>query len=285
MHIFFCTKEVSNCEIILAKGRDEKYRIIVPKSLKEDILKLHHKCLVNPTAASNFDTEVYDTFTWNGIHRDVKQYVEKARQEEAVEKAFREKEVAKQSAQQVLTDITTIAQQSTQQVLTDITSSQRYPSNAVDIVPVINDEPKTKWWKKPLLPKKSKLHNKTAASSYDGPPSLVKLSDFSVSTASGLTSSLGRAQPSVTEELNEDNYRLIAELPGVKPDNLMVDFFKGGSVLKVSGTQQINQGTFTETNRFEKCFNVSARGLNTGAAVARLSNGVLIVTVPKTWRS
>lgn len=260
----FCTKEVGDYEIILAKGRDGKDRIIVPKSLQEDILKLHHNCLVNPTAANNFDTEVYDTFTWNGIHKDVKQYVEKARQE----KALQEKWEAQQKANiQIGGNI-----------------SQGYPSDAVDVIPVINDEVKKKWWK-PLLPKKSQRHNKNTSTTFDAPPSLVKLSDYSVSTTSGLSSSNGKQQPSVTEELNDDNYRLIAELPGVKPDNLKVDFFKGGSVLKVSGTQQINQGNFTETNQFEKCFNVSARDLNTAAAVARLSNGVLIVTAPKTWRN
>jgi HSP20 family molecular chaperone IbpA len=51
----------------------------------------------------------------------------------------------------------------------------------------------------------------------------------------------------------------------------------------VSGTQEICAGNFTETNQFEKCFAVSAKNLDTAAAVARLSNGVLILTVPKTF--
>jgi len=262
----FCSKQVGECAVILAKGRDEKYRIVVPKSLRGDILKLHHECLVNPTAVSNFDTDVYDTFTWNGIHQDVKQYVEKARREEA----RREKENAQRNANKVIP--------------IGCISSQSNHNESVQVIPVINDEVKKKWWK-PLPTKKGRRHKKNASNSYtlDSPPALVKLSDYSVSTASGLSSSNSRRQPSVIEEINDDNYRLIAELPGVKPDNLKVDFFQGGRVLKVSGTQQMSQGNLTETNQFEKCFTVSAADLNTAAAVARLSNGVLIVTVPKTF--
>jgi hypothetical protein len=227
----FCTKQVGDDALILGKGRDEKYRIVIPKSLKEDILQLHHDCLVNPTAEDNFDTVVYNMFTWNGIHKDVKQYVEKARREKA------------------------------------------FLDDSLDIVPVINDEEKKKWWKS-LLPKKGQHSKKNT---FDSPPALVKVSDYSVSTASGLSSS--KQHSSVTEEIIDDNYRLIADLPGVKPENLKVDFAQGGRVLKVSGTQQISQGNLSETNQFEKCFSVGP-DLDTANAVARISNGVLIVTVP-----
>ena len=260
----FCSKQVGESAVVLAKGRDEKYRIVVPKSLKGDILKLHHECLVNPTAMSNFDTDIYDTFTWNGIHQDVKQYVEKVRQEEARQ----EMKNAQRNANRVIP------------IAIGGISSQSNHGESAEVIPVINDEVKKKWWK-PLLTKKGQRHKKNASSTLDSPPALVKLSDYSVSTASGLSSSNSRQQPSVIEEINDDNYRLIAELPGVKPENLKVDFFRGGSILKVSGTQQMSQGNLTETNQFEKCFTVSAANLNTAAAVARLSNGVLIVTVPK----
>lgn len=266
----FCSKQVGENAIILAKGRDDRYRIVVPKSLKGDILKLHHECLVNPTAVSNFETDVYDTFTWNGIHQDVKQYVEKARREEA----RRDKENAQRNANQ------------NKVIPIGGINYQRNYNESVQVIPVINDDVKKKWWKT-LSAKKGERHKKNASNNntLDSPPALVKLSDYSVSTASGLTSSNSRQQPSVTEESNDDNYRLIAELPGVKPENLKVDFFQGGRVLKVSGTQQMSQGNLTETNQFEKCFTVSATAtdLNTAAAVARLSNGVLIVTVPKTF--
>ncbi len=262
----FCTKQVGESSVILAKGRDDRYRIVVPKSLKGDILELHHECLVNPTAVSNFESDVYDTFTWNGIHQDVKQYVEKARREEA----RRDKENAQRNAnQKKVIPIGGI-------------NSQRNHDESVQVIPVINDDVKKKWWK-PLSTKKGERHKKNASNpnTLDSPPALVKLS--TVSTASGLSSSNSRQQPSITEEINDDNYRLIAELPGVQPENLKVDFCQGGRVLKVSGTQQMCQGNLTETNQFEKCFTVSAADLNTAAAIARLSNGVLIVTVPKTF--
>lgn len=240
----FCTKQVGDNALILGKGRDEKYRIVIPNSLKEDIMQLHHDCLVYPTADENFDTVVYNIFTWNGIHNDVTQYVEEARRKMIHEIV------------PVVNEIVPVVN---------------------EIVPVIYDEVevKKKWWKSLL--RKKKHHSKK--NDYDAPPALVNLSDFSVSTSSGLTSS--KQHSSVTEEFNEGNYRLIAELPGVIPENLKVDFAQGGSVLKVSGTQQISQGNLFETNQFEKCFALGA-DLDTGSAVARLSNDVLIVTVPVT---
>lgn len=69
-------KQIFGHSLILVKGIDDKYRIAVPESLKKDLLILHHDCLVNPTAESNFDTVIYSIFTWNGIHEDAKQYVE-----------------------------------------------------------------------------------------------------------------------------------------------------------------------------------------------------------------
>lgn len=238
----FCTKLVGDSKIILGKGRDGKYRIVVPKSLKDDVMKVHHDCLVNPTKKNNFETVIYDTFTWNGIHKDVKQYIEASRRKEAGK------------------------------VIHVGDSCSRSEPNA--IVPVINED-KKKWWKS-LVTKKGYAKKDTS----DAPPALVKLSTCSVSTASGLSSSHGRSQPSVTEEIHGDDYRLIAEMPGVNPENLKVDFFQGGRVLKVSGTQQISNGKLSETNQFEKCFAIT-EDLNTGEAVARLSNGVLIVTVPR----
>ena len=232
----FCTKLIGGGNaVVFGKGRDEQFRIVVPRSLREDILQLHHDSLIDPTADSNFDTLVYDTFTWNGIHKDVKEYVEKARREKALQ------ENAERSAGEVIRIGVEVDEQ-------DILDGRK------EIVRVINDKMKTKWWKS-LLTKKGH-HSKNDAS--DSLPALVKVSDYSCSTASGLSSSHAREKSNVTEEFNDDNYRLIAELPGVKTENFKVDFFQGGRVLKVSGTQHITRGNLSEKNQFEKCFSLAA---------------------------
>ena len=61
-------------QLITARGRDNKYRIVIPKSLQAKVMRTYHDCLVNPTEGNNFEKVLYQHFTWNGIHRDVGDY-------------------------------------------------------------------------------------------------------------------------------------------------------------------------------------------------------------------
>lgn len=70
----FSTATNGSVQLITAKGKDKKYRIVIPKSLQAKVMRTYHDCLVNPTEENNFDKVLYVHFTWNGIHRDVADY-------------------------------------------------------------------------------------------------------------------------------------------------------------------------------------------------------------------
>mmetsp|Transcript_19820 Transcript_19820/g.29381 ORF Transcript_19820/g.29381 Transcript_19820/m.29381 type:complete len:991 (-) Transcript_19820:75-3047(-) len=70
----FSTAANGSVQLITARGKDKKYRIVIPKSLQAKVMKTYHDCLCNPTEENNFDKVLYVHFTWNGIHRDVADY-------------------------------------------------------------------------------------------------------------------------------------------------------------------------------------------------------------------
>lgn len=71
----FSTATNGNIKLITARGKDKKYRIVIPKALQPRVLTTYHNCLVNPTEENNFEKVLYVHFTWNGIHKDVEMYV------------------------------------------------------------------------------------------------------------------------------------------------------------------------------------------------------------------
>ena len=264
----FCMKQVRGNTLILCKCIDNKYRVVVPKSMQEDLLQRHHDCLVSPTVESNFDTAIYDVFTWNGIRDDVKHYVEKARQ-------------TNENLQRQITPI-------------------------IKEINVNEKKEKKKWWKKTLLTKKKGQNAKSSDSSSpfpsfvrvpdkklptdcsvsmgSSPFSVKKLSTASTVSTSGVSSVLSGHHPTLTEEEDDYYYRLIADLHGVETENLKVDFLQGGRVLKLSGTQQISRGNLSETNHFERSVTLDADRLDTAVATSNMSNGVLTVTIPRIFQ-
>ena len=71
----FSTATNGSIQLITARGKDRKYRIVIPRSLQAKVLQTYHDCLVNPTEENNFEKVLYVHFTWNGIHKDVEEYV------------------------------------------------------------------------------------------------------------------------------------------------------------------------------------------------------------------
>mmetsp|Transcript_30714 Transcript_30714/g.52451 ORF Transcript_30714/g.52451 Transcript_30714/m.52451 type:complete len:862 (+) Transcript_30714:75-2660(+) len=71
----FSSATNGSIQLITARGKDNKYRIVIPTSLQAKVLKTYHDCLVNPTKDSNFKRVLYVHFTWNGIHKDVEKYI------------------------------------------------------------------------------------------------------------------------------------------------------------------------------------------------------------------
>ncbi|KAL7535787.1 hypothetical protein ACHAXR_006727 [Thalassiosira sp. AJA248-18] len=71
----FSTATNGSILLITARGKDKKYRIVIPASLQAKVLKTYHDCLVNPAPENSFKKVLYVHFTWNGIHHDVENYV------------------------------------------------------------------------------------------------------------------------------------------------------------------------------------------------------------------
>ena len=71
----FSTATNGSIQLITARGKDKKYRIVIPRRLQPKVLKTYHDSLVNPTPENNFEKVLYVHFTWNGIHGDVDDYV------------------------------------------------------------------------------------------------------------------------------------------------------------------------------------------------------------------
>jgi DNA-binding transcriptional regulator/RsmH inhibitor MraZ len=71
----FSTANNGSVQLITARGKDKKYRIVIPTSLQAKVLKTYHDCLVNPSQENNFAKVLYVHFTWNGIHKDVENYI------------------------------------------------------------------------------------------------------------------------------------------------------------------------------------------------------------------
>jgi hypothetical protein len=71
----FSTATNGSIQLVTARGKDKKYRIVIPRKLQPKVLKTYHDSLINPTPENNFEKVLYVHFTWNGIHGDVDDYV------------------------------------------------------------------------------------------------------------------------------------------------------------------------------------------------------------------
>ena len=71
----FSTATNGSIQLVTARGKDKKYRIVIPRKLQPKVLKTYHDSLINPTQENNFEKVLYVHFTWNGIHDDVDEYV------------------------------------------------------------------------------------------------------------------------------------------------------------------------------------------------------------------
>jgi HSP20 family protein len=105
-------------------------------------------------------------------------------------------------------------------------------------------------------------------------------------TARELVTTAGGWSPEVDIEETDDNYELHVELPGVKPDDIAVDV--EGDLLTVSGERRFYEEKEEEGfHRIERRFGAFRRvvrlpgELDPDLVVARYSDGVLTVTVPK----
>eukprot|EP00986_Skeletonema_menzelii_P005788 scaffold2144_cov149-Skeletonema_menzelii.AAC.8 len=79
---------------------------------------------------------------------------------------------------------------------------------------------------------------------------------------------------------NSKQFRLAVDVPGVKADDLKVDLEHDGRVLHMAGHRKVEKDNSYEEYKFEKRFTLG-RDLDTSKLTANLSDGVLVLTVPK----
>ena len=79
---------------------------------------------------------------------------------------------------------------------------------------------------------------------------------------------------------NEKQFRLAVDVPGVKPDNMKIELENDGRVLHMSGGRKEKTDTSYEEYKFDKRFTLG-RDLDTSKITAHLSDGSLVLTVPK----
>ena len=104
----------------------------------------------------------------------------------------------------------------------------------------------------------------------DIPPSLTRFKDDTMRHSS--------PRYEVTE--NDKQFRLAVDVPGVKPDHMMIELENNGRVLHISGDRKEKTDTSYKEFKFDKRFTLG-RNLDTSKIAAHLSDGVLVLTAPK----
>ncbi|KAL3784009.1 hypothetical protein ACHAW5_008007 [Stephanodiscus triporus] len=103
------------------------------------------------------------------------------------------------------------------------------------------------------------------------PPSLTRSKDDTVHHSS----------PRYDVAETNKQLRLAVDVPGMKPDDLVIELENDGHVLHLSGTRRVEAGgTHDEGYHFDKHFKLG-RILDTSKITAHLSDGVLVLTAPK----
>jgi HSP20 family protein len=105
---------------------------------------------------------------------------------------------------------------------------------------------------------------------------------FAVPSSSALLSG-NHSSPGYHVTKNEKVFRLEVDVPGMKPDDVTIELEHGGRVLHLSGSRGVKatgkhhgHGEY----QFDKSFKLGS-DLDTSKITAHLSEGVLILTIPK----
>ncbi|KAL7532650.1 hypothetical protein ACHAWF_004201 [Thalassiosira exigua] len=95
------------------------------------------------------------------------------------------------------------------------------------------------------------------------------------------TDTMRHSSPRYEVTENEKQFRLVVDVPGVKPDNMKVKLEHDGRVLHMSGGRKAKTDTSYEEYSFDKSFTLG-KDLDTSKITAHLADdGVLVLTAPK----
>ncbi len=71
------------------------------------------------------------------------------------------------------------------------------------------------------------------------------------------------------------------DVPGIKRDDITLKLEEEGRVLRVLGERKLHEGKLKSEKKFEKIFALDKNTIDTDSISANLSNGVLLITLPK----
>jgi len=80
---------------------------------------------------------------------------------------------------------------------------------------------------------------------------------------------------------DKDKVRLAVDVPGIKRDDITLKLEQEGRVLRVLGERKLHEGKLKSEKKFEKIFALDKNTIDTDSISANLSNGVLLITLPK----
>merc|ERR1711862_425441 len=75
---------------------------------------------------------------------------------------------------------------------------------------------------------------------------------------------------------------LYMDLPGVRIEDVSINLIHGDKAIKISGTRKYRSDANKAATAFEQSFTVDNSSLDIDGTSAQMSDGVLVVTVPKT---
>jgi HSP20 family molecular chaperone IbpA len=80
---------------------------------------------------------------------------------------------------------------------------------------------------------------------------------------------------------DKDKVRLAVDVPGIKRDNITLQLEQDGRVLRVLGERKLHEGKLKSEKKFEKLFALDKNTIDTDSISANLSNGMLLITLPR----
>merc|ERR1711976_839987 len=93
-----------------------------------------------------------------------------------------------------------------------------------------------------------------------------------------------RSFPQYEVRGDDTRMELLVEVPGVRASDISVKLEQEGKVLKISGSRSSKMESGGTRSEFEQVFNIDTNTVNVAKLEARLSNGLLTVSVPKIHR-
>lgn len=78
----------------------------------------------------------------------------------------------------------------------------------------------------------------------------------------------------------DEKFQVAVDVPGMKADDIAINFEEDGQVLSISGTRESSSENYRFTSKFSQSFSIDP-AVDVDKFTANLENGVLIISAPK----